>query len=52
MDKDKLKEYLTNNKTISSLLAKNENIQLLQKVDDCLLENAVPLYNQCHGYMK
>lgn len=28
----------------------NEAIELLQKVDDCLWKNAVPLYKKCIGY--
>lgn len=28
----------------------NESIELLQKVDDCLWKNAVPLYKKCIGY--
>lgn len=28
----------------------NEAIELLQKVDDCLWRNAVPLYSKCIGY--
>lgn len=30
----------------------NEAIGMLQKVDDCLWENAVPLYKKCIGYIE